>query len=434
MLIRRLSIVVVALVALFAGCAVTPDDERIDSGRPLVYTSFFPIESIAQQIAGESAEVRSFMPLGQDPHLWEPTANDIKKLSQADLLIINGANMEPWVDQVREAVPRVPILNLGDYVDLITYRGAAALGEFQFMATADLDADKTYTIEFGHTHEPNMRMALVPVHGDQSEAELVRAGRDALAEFGTDVEQEAHVVVKPNQAYSVAMGHESGEVTFSVPFSGRWAFVSDRVSQEILSYTIFDGDDELALVPVIDGGSAHTDKVTFDPHSWLSTSNAKRYANAIVAELVKLAPDDEIGLKNRKRDFVTDVSALEGEYQKKFGESTRKDFVVAHQAFAYIARDFGLTQFPIQGFTANEAPSLRSLVNIIRYVRQTGLHTIFYEHGTESKIADVVAQEVQGLSKPLISMEHITAADATRGYVELMRMNLSNIYESLQKS
>ena len=181
MLIRRLSIVVVALVALFAGCAVTPDDERIDSGRPLVYTSFFPIESIAQQIAGESAEVRSFMPLGQDPHLWEPTANDIKKLSQADLLIINGANMEPWVDQVREAVPRVPILNLGDYVDLITYRGAAALGEFQFMATADLDADKTYTIEFGHTHEPNMRMALVPVHCDQSEALLVRDGRVALA-------------------------------------------------------------------------------------------------------------------------------------------------------------------------------------------------------------------------------------------------------------
>lgn len=41
MLIRRLSIVVVALVALFAGCAVMPDDERIGFGpSPCIYVVF----------------------------------------------------------------------------------------------------------------------------------------------------------------------------------------------------------------------------------------------------------------------------------------------------------------------------------------------------------------------------------------------------------
>lgn len=406
-----------------------PDDGQ----KPVIYTSFFPIQNLVESVAGDAAEVREFMPTGVDPHLWEPTARDIKKLASAELLVINGANLEPWVGQVKAAIPKLRILNLSEYVELISYKGAAELGEFQYMAASPaLQKGHRYSIVFGHTHESTMRAGFFPYDPKMSRAELLAAGRKTLSQKGIPIEQTTTIRVRAQTSYEIAMGHERGQVDFEVPKDGQWVFVSDRVSQEILSYTLKDGESELAMQELIPGGSVTSNTTTFDPHSWLSVLNAKRYLNAINQTLSELLPDEEYQIQKRKVAIVSALTDLESEYREKFKSAKHKDFVVGHNGFAYLARDFGLKQNAVQGFTVHESPSLRSLVNTIRYTRGLGIKIIYYEYGTEEKTADTIAAEVGGRTLPLASMEYVNRDIAAKGYVELMRMNLGNLYESMR--
>ena len=61
------------------------------------------------------------------------TTQDIEKLSNADMLIINSANMEErWLAPVRESLPNLKVVNLSEGVDLITYTGAQLWENFNF--------------------------------------------------------------------------------------------------------------------------------------------------------------------------------------------------------------------------------------------------------------------------------------------------------------
>ena len=54
--------------------------------------------SIARQIAADQASVQSIIvDPAQDPHSYEPTANDARTLATAQLAIVNGVGYARWV-------------------------------------------------------------------------------------------------------------------------------------------------------------------------------------------------------------------------------------------------------------------------------------------------------------------------------------------------
>lgn len=97
----------------------------VKKDKALVYTSFFPIYDLTKTVADDDVDIRSFMPKSATVHDWEPSAKAINELSKADLLIVNGANLEKWVDSVRKNLPDLKIITLSDNVDLISYTGAS---------------------------------------------------------------------------------------------------------------------------------------------------------------------------------------------------------------------------------------------------------------------------------------------------------------------
>jgi zinc transport system substrate-binding protein len=66
-----------------------------------VIASFFPLYDFARHVGGDRAEVSSLVPVGIEPHDWEPTAQNIVDLQNADMFIFNGAGFEgEWIAQV----------------------------------------------------------------------------------------------------------------------------------------------------------------------------------------------------------------------------------------------------------------------------------------------------------------------------------------------
>ncbi|QWT17457.1 zinc ABC transporter substrate-binding protein [Collinsella sp. zg1085] len=419
------------LGALLAGCT-TP---RNTDGRPLIFASFYPVVNLVQAIVGETADVRAFMPTNKDPHAWEPTPRRMAELAESDALILNGANMERWAPQVRNALPQLPILTLSDSIDLITYKGAAAMGEFQYMARLELESG-TYGFEFGHTHEDIMRVAFFKPSRTSSLEELVAAGREIMREQGQVVAQHKTFTVKEKQVYALEMGHESGYIGFTLPSKGPWVLIADRASESLLSYRLVNNETDAVDIPaksLLEGSSSGHDTITFDPHSWLSLLNAKRACNALYDYLVERYPQHADIYRKNKRKIVSRLTELSAEYDQKFAELERREFVVTHNAYAYLCRDFNIKQYPLQGLTSTEAPALKTMRKAISFCKERHIRTIFYEQGQSSKGADTLAAEIGGATCPLCSMEYVADHDGADagGYVEIMRSNIEAIYQSL---
>lgn len=434
---KLLSIFAIFVLVLASGCN---SKAKKSNDKPLVYTSFYPVHDLTKMIGGDTIDVESFMPLDKDPHIWEPSPKDMKKLASCDLLVVNGANMEPWLDTVRENLPDLDILKLSDSVDLITYKGAAAIGDFQYLARIDIEAGKN-KIDFGHTHEDVMRVAFMRDEG-LSQKDLVKKAKEIMSQKGELIAQKSINKVEGGKVYGIEMGHESGEVFFDFPEDGKWIFISDRISEDLLPYNLVDnrGDflkDNDREVSLMEGSSSGFDKITYDPHSWLSIVNGKKYLNAIQEKLIEKYPQNEKLYRKNKLKYVDQLTDIDAEYKEKFSklDKARKNFLTLHYAYAYIARDFDLVQYPLQGLTSLENPSLKTIKKAIDFSDYYNIKTVFYEYGQNPKQAKSLAEEIGGETSPLASMEFVTKEqkEKDQNYVDLMRMNLENLYESMVK-
>lgn len=423
-------------VFLLFSCFLTACGKNSSNdGKAIIYTSFFPIYDMTKTIAADTLDVRCFMPLEQEPHLWEPSPKDMKKLAKAKLLIVNGANMEPWVDTVKENLPNLKILKLSDSVELITYKGAAAIGDFQYMARLNID-NSVHKIEFGHTHENVMRICFFKDDGSNLK-NLINKGKKLMEEKGKLISQNSTIDVEEGKVYGLEMGHESGQIFYKLPEKGKWIFVSDRISENLLPYYLLDSDgsnlaDSNKLESLMEGSSSQLDKITYDPHSWISTVNGKKYFNAIQDELIKLFPENKKIYKKNKLKAVDRLTDLDVFYKEKFKNVKLKEFLVVHYAYAYLARDFNLVQYPLQGLTSLESPSLKTIRKAVEFAKLKGINTVFYEYGKPPKEAQALAEELSGRILPLASMEYVTSEQKKNNlsYIDLLELNLKNLYES----
>lgn len=72
-------------------------------GKVEVLASFSLIADLVQQVGGERVEVRSIVGWSQDPHEFEPSPSDVRRVIKAPLIVINGLGFEPWADRLVKA-------------------------------------------------------------------------------------------------------------------------------------------------------------------------------------------------------------------------------------------------------------------------------------------------------------------------------------------
>ncbi len=73
------------------------NNANITSKKIQVIASFFPMYEFAKNIGGDKADVSIFIPIGQEPHGWEPPTQQIQDVQNSQLFIYNGAGMEAFI-------------------------------------------------------------------------------------------------------------------------------------------------------------------------------------------------------------------------------------------------------------------------------------------------------------------------------------------------
>ena len=109
-LTRRASL---GAMAALLGSALRP---AAAADRPLrVVASFSILADLAAQVAGPVAEVSALVGPDADAHVFQPSPADVRRLAQADLVIVNGLGFEGWMTRlIGSAGYRGPVLICSD--------------------------------------------------------------------------------------------------------------------------------------------------------------------------------------------------------------------------------------------------------------------------------------------------------------------------------
>lgn len=147
-------------IALLSACNTDNDkDGNKSDDEPLqVVTSFTLLEDMVQEIGGEFVETYNLVPIGTDPHEYEPLPEDNKAATNADILLYNGVNLEGgehgWFSKLIEAVGQD---------EAATFEAGAGI-EPLYLTSSD-----------GKTEEINPHIFLDPVNGIQMAKNISKA-------------------------------------------------------------------------------------------------------------------------------------------------------------------------------------------------------------------------------------------------------------------
>lgn len=101
-----LSMLLFAILAVsLAGCGTAAVDKKTGTeGSIDVVTTIFPQYDFAKAILGDKGSVSMILPPGAESHSFEPTAQDILKIQNADLFIYIGGHGDAWVEEVLDSM------------------------------------------------------------------------------------------------------------------------------------------------------------------------------------------------------------------------------------------------------------------------------------------------------------------------------------------
>lgn len=276
-----------------------------------VVASFYPMADFAQKIGGDHVKVTNLVPAGTEPHEWEPSPSDVKKIQASNVFIYNGADMEGWVDDTLESIDtsKTTVCKASDGIELRT------------AAEEDESADE-------HEH--------------------------------------------------------AGE---------------------------------------------------HDPHVWLSPKNAKAELKNIEQALIKADPDNKSDYQANYKKYAKKFDELDAQYKEALSQVKGHSIVVSHEAYGYLCDEFGLTQMPITGMDAEGEPDAKTMAQIVQFIKDNNVKTVFGEDLVSQKVAKTIADETGAECVQLNPVEGLTdkQLEAGEDYLSVMQDNLKKLVKALNQ-
>lgn len=127
---------IVLLALLLGGCtsaassipaaAGTAVPGTVDVGqKPTIVATTTQIADVLSNLVGDRMLVISLVPRNGDPHEFEPTPEDVKRIADSQAVFKNGVGLEGWLDKLIEhAGGGRPIFDVSQGIELATIDGA----------------------------------------------------------------------------------------------------------------------------------------------------------------------------------------------------------------------------------------------------------------------------------------------------------------------
>ncbi|WP_294739889.1 zinc ABC transporter substrate-binding protein [uncultured Exiguobacterium sp.] len=170
----------------------------------------------------------------------------------------------------------------------------------------------------------------------------------------------------------------------------------------------------------------------YDPHVWLDPVNAKAMARSITSALSKEVPKDKTTFEKNLKAFDQQADALDEEFKQAVADGSKKELLVTHAAYGYLAERYGFTQLPIAGISPSDEPSQKQLAALVKEARMHDLKYVAFEETVSPKVARVIQKEIGAESVTIHNLESVTKAQQNSSYFKLMEENVQTLKKALQ--
>ena len=402
----KLAIIAIVVVITLASLAVSQTNlnseiSTTDNSKLQIVTSAGFLHEFSQNIGKEKIDSFLVIPMGVNPHDWEPTIRDTERLEKSDMIIINGLGYENWVSS----------LDLSNYQGIIVDTSNGISIEHDEHAKED---DHDGHDDDSHTEEFYEEIASVIEefeHGHMTELQSIEAIEEILHEHEGD--GHGHGIGAIEDIEHLLHEIEDGHIEGSQGLEEIHHLVSgEDVHDEHAKEDDHDGHDH--------GGQ--------DPHIWLNPVYAQLQAKNIANALSNSDPMNKNYYQSNAEIYIKELDLLDSKIRTELS-GCRTDFITFHDAFSYFAEEYGLTQHTIVASTDPHGDvTPKTLEKIISTAKKLNIKVIFAEESTSTKTSQVIADEIGGKVLVLSPLEIVSDEE---DYVSKMTKNLENLSEAL---
>ena len=350
-----------------------------------------------QNVGGDGVEVFSLLPVGSDPHTFQPGASDVARISDADVVLSIGLGMEGgWLHDLLENATADPesIVETGELVEPIEF----AQGHADEVELLEGISHAVHEVEEGEIGADE---------GLEEIKELLQAMEEE--EEGEDHEGEEEL---PAMVMEIINKVEAGDLE-----------AEDAI--EAIEGLTEEGEDE------------HDDHGhgLEDPHYWFDPVRVKIVVNDIAARLSVLDPDRGDMYRANAEAYNAKLDELHAwtEQQVSTLPEENRLLVTSHDSYGYFANLYG---FEIIGVvlstTTDVEPSAGDLADLVEEVKEEGVPVVFGETTVSERLASAVAKESGAELVRLYSGSLGPSGSGADTYIDMVRTNVGRIVEGLQ--
>lgn len=379
-----------------------------------------------QVVGGDRVEVLSLLPVGSDPHAFQPGAQDVAAIADADLVLSVGLGLEEsWLHELLENAARdeSAIVELTDVVDPIEF-GETHMEDVEIIETISL---VVHEVEEG---EISAEEGLEEIVEAIEAAEEAEEGEDHHGDEEEEGEDEDHGDEDEEEEEHGHEEEEEGEphlpemVLEIIAQVEAGQFDADYAIEEIEHLTE-EGEEEHE-------GHGHG---TYDPHFWFDPLRVKFAINDIAGRLSVLDPDGRDTFESNASAFNADLDDLHSwtEEQVTVIDEDRRLLVTSHDSLGYFAN---LYDFEVVGVilstTTEVEPTAADLAELSHEIEEYGVPAIFGETTVSERIATSIASESGAELVRLYSGSLGVEGSGADTYVGMFRLNVERIVEALK--
>jgi ABC-type Zn uptake system ZnuABC Zn-binding protein ZnuA len=163
-----------------------------------VVTTTTILADLVAQVGGDNVSVTSLVPKGGEVHTFDPTPSDVRRISDADLVVLNGLGLDEWLASlVKDAGTDAPVVELAEDLEGVAYldgghgeeRGAGT--EEASDANADEEVNPHLWLNAAYAAKYAERIAEALAAADPDHAADYEAGLAGYAKVLADLDARA---------------------------------------------------------------------------------------------------------------------------------------------------------------------------------------------------------------------------------------------------
>ena len=407
--------------------AARAEPEPADPIRVVVTTNI--VADWVENVGGEHVDVFSLVPVGADPHGFQPGAQDVAKVADADLVLSVGLGLEEsWLRELLDNAARDPdaIVELGEVIEPIEFAASHA----EEVELLEEISHVVHEVEEGEIDAATGLEEIGEVLDAAEAAEAAEEGEDHGEEEGEDHAEEDEAEEEGDdhaeeEGDDHAGEEELHEMVREIIADAEAGTISAEEAIEEIEHLTEEGEGE------------HDDHGhgIHDPHFWFDPIRVQLAVSDIAARLAALDPDRADAYRANADAYNAQLDELHAWTEEQVGviPVERRLLVTSHDSLGYFAERYGFEVVGvILSITTEVEPSAEDLIELTEEIEKYDVPAVFGETTVSERLAESVATESGAVLVRLYSGSLGTEGSGAETYIAMVRTNVERVTEALR--